>query len=499
MVAIASHGYKFAESDQSIFIPYILRLNDPNIFPNDIIFDQISSKTSVFYPLIAFLTKFADLQLLFFAGFLLMQIVFFLAIFKLAYAILKNKTIAYLALPLFFLPKFIGGTATLTFDDFFTYRSVGTTAFIFYLAFLIEKKFKTSALFAFASFLFHPLSIIPNAALLPIFFAKDKFKISLKKLITILLASSALIVTFTLFLHQNNLWLSIIKFRDSYLFISTWAPRGILAIFLYLILLFFFLQKLPKQTKKNILLIIYVCLVVFVANYISFELFQNPQLAKFQLIRSINPIAYLSLVVCGLFLTKKDIVGKIVGIISYSALSLNLFEIFAVFFAIFAAHDFLSKHDLSLKLDKQIIVFAAITVILGSLLTGKVNPYKMAEKVQFPKQQSSWIKLQLWAKENTDKSALFLAPIDHPGFRIYSQRSIVTDIKDGAIVIYNQKTASEWHERYTDAKNFYQEPRANLDAIVNKYNPTYIIINKNSVLPFKKVYEDDQYDVLKVN
>ena len=137
MVAIASHGYKFAESDQSIFIPYILRLNDPNIFPNDIIFDQISSKTSVFYPLIAFLTKFADLQLLFFAGFLLMQIVFFLAIFKLAYAILKNKTIAYLALPLFFLPKFIGGTATLTFDDFFTYRSVGTTAFIFYLAFLV--------------------------------------------------------------------------------------------------------------------------------------------------------------------------------------------------------------------------------------------------------------------------------------------------------------------------------------------------------------------------
>src|SRR3989338_267531 len=125
IVAIASHGYQFAVSDQEIFIPYILRWKDPSLFQNDLLFSQPSASTSLFYPIFGIPARFIDLQTLFFLSYLFFQFFFFLAIYRLAFVILKDRKLAYLALLPFFLPKFIGGTATFTFDIFFGYRSIG--------------------------------------------------------------------------------------------------------------------------------------------------------------------------------------------------------------------------------------------------------------------------------------------------------------------------------------------------------------------------------------
>src|SRR3989344_6791415 len=128
IVAIASHGYQFAASDQEIFIPYILKWKDPSLFPSDLLFNQPSANASLFYPVFGFLSRFADLQAIFFLSYLIFNFLFFLAIYSLSYVILKNRKLSYLALLPFFLPKFIGGTATFTFDIFFGYRLIGIIA-----------------------------------------------------------------------------------------------------------------------------------------------------------------------------------------------------------------------------------------------------------------------------------------------------------------------------------------------------------------------------------
>src|SRR3990167_6420673 len=179
IIAILIHGYQFAVSDQEIFIPYILKTADNSLFLQDLLFQQPSTNLSIFYSIIGFLTRFLDIQVFFFIGYLIFQFLFFCGIYRFTKIILKDENLAYLSLIPFFLPKFIAGTATLTYDLFFGYRSIGVIFLLFYLSYLMEKKFKEAIFFATAGFLFHPLSIIPNILLLPAAFltrSKIRFK-----------------------------------------------------------------------------------------------------------------------------------------------------------------------------------------------------------------------------------------------------------------------------------------------------------------------------------
>src|SRR3989344_8385906 len=148
IAAVVTHGYQFAVSDQEIFIPYVLKLKDPTLFANDQLFNQPSAGASLFYPIFGLLAKAIDLEAVFFLNYLIFQFFFFLAIYRLSHVILKDQRLAYLALLPFFLPKFVGGTATFTFDNFFGYRSIGIVFMILHLSYLLEKKFLKAAIFA---------------------------------------------------------------------------------------------------------------------------------------------------------------------------------------------------------------------------------------------------------------------------------------------------------------------------------------------------------------
>src|SRR3990167_810543 len=196
IIAILIHGYHFAVSDQEIFIPYILKFQNPNLFLGDILFDQSSARSSIFYPIYGYLINFVDLQVLFFASFLFFQFFFFLAIYRLSYVILKDQKLAYLALLPFFLPKFIGGTATSTFETFFGYRSLGILFLLYYLIYILEKRFLKSATIAGLGFLIHQLSIIPNLLLIPfsIVSSKEKLKVGVKSFLVFAILTSPLLL-----------------------------------------------------------------------------------------------------------------------------------------------------------------------------------------------------------------------------------------------------------------------------------------------------------------
>ena len=504
IIAILIHGYQFAVSDQEIFIPYILKSVDNSLFPQDLLFQQPSTNLSIFYSIIGFLTRFLDIQVFFFIGYLIFQLLFFCGIYRFAKIILKDENLAYLSLIPFFLPKFIAGTATLTYDLFFGYRSIGVIFLLFYLSYLMEKKFKEAIFFATAGFLFHPLSIIPNILLLPAaFLTRSKIRFKKWQFLTAIILGVAFLALAKLLMFQNtkfidDYWLSIIKFRDDYLFISTWKLRGWLALGLYLTLSFLFLPKLEDKFKKTILLFIIISLSVFIFNYLILEIFRIPLIAQFQLVRSIAPIAYIALAIAPLFLIYQNFLLKTLGVIAFGALSLNLFYVF-----LFATVLFVLSLIFVEKQARNAIPTKEISLIIGSIfilhLLLNFNSYKnFQQKIQFPKQANDWINLQLWVRTNTDKSVLFLVPPTQTGFRIFSRRPIVGDIKDGAVVIYDRNFAKKWYEVKSDLNDYDYMDTESFIKLKDKYSFNYLITKSNNTLNLEVIYRNNSYIVYRI-
>lgn len=495
IAAIASHGYQFAVSDQEIFIPYILKWKEPYLFPNDLLFSQPSASASLFYPIFGFLARFADLQSIFFLGYLLFQFFFFLAIYRLSYVIVKDQKLAYLALLPFFLPKFIGGTATFTFDTFFGYRSVGVVFMVLHLSYLLEKKFQKAAISALLSAVFHPLSIIPIILLFPLIFIKENFKIQKKPIVLILSILLLVILLLSQFLPKDNSWLSIIKFRDDYLFVSAWSIRAWLAVALYTSLLFILLRSMKPQMENSVLLIVIISFSFFVSNYLILEIIKTPFIAKFQLVRAISPIAYISLAISPLLLTYRKPILKILGFFSFIFLCLNFFNIYLVVFLIFGLIFFLGKNQLSINLSPRFILMLAAFIFI--IFTIK-NFSDSKTVIQFPKAKDEWIDLQLLAKNNTPNDALFLVPPKQTGFRTFSNRSVVGDIKDGAVVIYDRAYALEWFEVINQLESYQHFNERDFQKLRQIYPFDYIVTKKEQSLDLSVFYKNKSFTIYKI-
>lgn len=507
LLSILVHGYQFAVTDQAIFIPYIHKIRDPSLFPGDILFEQSSANTSFFYYIVAQLTKIIDIEPLFFAAYLIFQVIFFFGIYSLSKILTNNKYLAYLGILPFLIPKFIAGTSIYTFDTFFGYRSIGLVIFIFYLTLIIQNKFYKASIIAAIGILFHALSIIPTLALLPaviIFNSQKKFKTLLLTSLIIISISSLLIInsdfdTSKLKEHVfDSLWYSTILFRDQYLFPSQWKPIEWAALIFYLGTIFLFIKKINPETRKNILVIAATCVLIFVINYTFLDLIKTPIIAQFQLVRSIMPLAYLSLLLTPLFLMQKNKLLATLGFLVFFSISLNIYWLLVPSFALYFMLFFLTTQKLSAKLSPRIAVLVVFLIFIIYLINNFDSYKNLSQKFQIPKPENPWIDVQKWAKTNTDVSEKFVVLPRQIGFRIYSQRSIVADLKDGAVVMYDPQYAKKWYLAQKDFENFYTLGESDLRLLKEKYNFNYIVTIGEHFLNFDVAYKNSYYVVYKL-
>lgn len=496
------HGYQFAASDQEIFIAYIYKYQDQELFLNDHIFNQISSSASMFYPIFGIFIGYFDIQSVFIFSYLTFNFVFFIAIYELASVFFSDKRKAYLALLPFFLPKFIGGTATFTFDTFFGYRSIGVIFLVYYLVYLLKGKFAKSGLFALLGVLFHPLSIIPSLLLLPVLTIirlKKTKKIRLKYLPVGFFFIFSIYLIVSIFFQNNDQWLSIIKGRDDYLFLSEWNLPGWAAGAMYFFITFLFLNKLNKTLIKTIIIMIFTSTAVFISFWFILEILKIPQIAKFQLLRSISPIAYIGLVMSPFFLFQKKLLSKIVGAITFFSLSLNFFNIFLISSLAFLFFTLNGNNfkDETTKVKSHIIplftgFFLVVYIIFNSNSFIKIN-----NKIQYPKAKNDWYDLQVWSSFNTEKSDVFLVPPQNTGFRIFSKRPIVGDIKDGAVVMYDSSYAGYWSQLMKDLSNYQALKESDFKILRSKYYFNYIVTGTDINLNFDLVYKNSSHFIYK--
>jgi GH35 family endo-1,4-beta-xylanase len=125
---------------------------------------------------------------------------------------------------------------------------------------------------------------------------------------------------------------------------------------------------------------------------------------------------------------------------------------------------------------------------------------------------SPWVDVQRWAEAHTPVDALFLTPAQQPGFRIYSQRAIVGEMRDGTQLYFKADFAKPWWGRMTalqpgilpdvDGKSLLA-PGKQLDrlddaqviAVAGQYKAQYVVLPHSDERTLEKVYDNKVWAV----
>ena len=143
---------------------------------------------------------------------------------------------------------------------------------------------------------------------------------------------------------------------------------------------------------------------------------------------------------------------------------------------------------------RQALVAAAAVLTLGALL-----PYAYyVGRVRW--ESGSWRAAQNWVRENTPRDAVILSPPKEAGFRVFSERTIVGEWKDGTQQFFDDSFARVWGERMEILGDEYAKlPDDQLLALARRFGARYIVApprNRPRSLP--RVYENPGFEIYAV-
>ena len=141
----------------------------------------------------------------------------------------------------------------------------------------------------------------------------------------------------------------------------------------------------------------------------------------------------------------------------------------------------------------------ANTIVAFLAMFAYVLPATYHQEVRPVEQRGDWVRMQLWVKQNTPQDAMFLTPPYESGFRVYSERSIVAEWKDGTQQYFDVDYSYEWWARITQIgrnEGVYNNlSPEQLVEICRKYRASYIVFPAGKPLPFPHVYQDSVYRI----
>lgn len=143
----------------------------------------------------------------------------------------------------------------------------------------------------------------------------------------------------------------------------------------------------------------------------------------------------------------------------------------AVFATLAAAFLVLSIRHVTSPSLRRGLEITAFLAVLGPLARDNYN----RQRIRF--EQGSFREAQNWARENTPKNAVFLTPPKEAGFRVFSERTIVGEWKDGTQQYFDDVFAREWGRRMDllVAKEWGQFSTDEIVDLAHRFGANYIV------------------------
>lgn len=428
------HGYQFSTGDQSIYVPQVLKLVDVQLYQRDYSVNHLpESRFSLFFPLMALIIRLThwDIQWLYFLLYLLVHLLITWILYSLSFTLTGSRFTSLIATLLLSLPKFVGGTTITTLDIAWLPRFAVLPLFLFGLQQLALGKTKLVLLASFIVGLFHPFSGL---------------LLLLTRLgypIILVLLAPLIILSATGYWIMPQAWYSLLADRIPYNFISLWQFGSWANLILSLGLSGVFLLVSRRDSSVKLL-------------------------------TSFLKVSILSALATTLV---HVVLGEIIHFTP--VLQLQLLRIWLIpIYLTFIASAWLIFHFWHQTFGYKLISLLLFFILLTNFGAFRPTP------IEFPhRNYREWDKLQNWVKNNTPPDSLWLTPPQRIGFRIHSQRAIVTEIKDGSSGLYSYPLAQEWQNRISDTHPLGPKSTAEILALAQKYGADYLVTFRDQPHP----------------
>ena len=483
-------GYDYGIRDNALFIPFIKKYFDTNMYPGDLVLSTKPFFTWIFIPLIAKVVSILDIQLTLFFLFVFSKFLLFSMVWKISYLLFKDIRVTYLSITFFVLPQI--SLASRSLDSVFILSDLTFAILLFALYYILLERYTIACLIIGLTLFLHPLYSVYLIFIIFLYFISNyqiiNINVQFRSYVIILL-------TFIpYFILMNNLsgettsyifmpidWLEILKIRSSkHMFPFSWGIFTWANFILTVILFTISINSKPKMTHHKIVMtIVGGIFLLCLAGIIFTEFVPILQFLQLQAFRSTQYFTVISFIYfsnyCFRFfdLSENGIIRKIL-LLLFLLLLIGSYPIKTTFYSWLAA-------------DKKTLIYQPLIINLDT-------------------KNSDWKDTQLWIKSNTSKNSIIIVPPYLEGFRIDSERSILGSWKDGTMSNFSHDIAIKWWERMTDLECYSKECKPNysnlsedkIKSISIKYNANYIIFEKDKYLPMSQVFANNSFVVYRI-
>ncbi len=494
LIIILNGGISVGYSNHTGLLPVVRRILDPNYLPGDFNIQlRIFHHRSFAYLVAAFAKIFGEDQAL-----IVLNIIGFTLLSASLYYLcraLNLSRLAFITVGVLIATNVAWVGRGLETNTFAGNREINPPTFahafvLLAIAGLVQKRYRLTALFAGFTLLFHLQIGVALLLILSPFYLLQFKRFSFKDWLGCF-ALFLLPVLFTVYdvfeMFQRGLvklpfTRSDIDFRQAHHFelVSAMAAVWVALHLILIIAIYLFIRRKRKEATEPLVVLMTISLLIAaisLIHFLDYYVLNIGSIMKVQLVRMSVFIPVFGAIVFVYWLndwTEKK------SPLATSGANLGLIILAFLFYAIPAT--------------RQGVEYST-------------NIRRLAE------QQSTWVAVCLWVKENTPTDALFISPPGNEGFTYLADRSNIGEFKinpDGPQYL------SEWYERLGDqaggelpnGKGFANNRLLNqayaaltevhLRELNKKYRVSFAVLPKSSSVQLKVIYENEGYKVIEL-
>ncbi|MFI5102359.1 MAG: hypothetical protein ACHP9V_03205 [Terriglobales bacterium] len=472
-VALLIHGYHPYAEDAEIYLPGVLKILNPSLFPANAEFFGEHAGHTLYPNLIAFSVRATHLPLPW-AAFLWHLLSIFLllaACWRLATALFESPLFeeerarwAAVALMAALLTLPIAGTALYILDQFLNPRNLAAFAAVFAVAEVLHRKHVSSALWLVFAAAVHPLMA--------------SFAIAFCVWLSVLrryrprVLGFAALLPFGLTLDPPPPAYHEVALRQPYFYILRWEWYEWLGVIGPLVLFWWFARLGQRRGMTNLELVSRAMVPFILAGLAAALVLGIP--ARFEALARLEPLRCLAL--CYMLLVV--IGGGLLG-----------------------------QHVLQNRAWRWLVLFVPLS--LGMYFAQR-QLFPASAHVEWPWAQprNQWARAFEWIHGNTPVDAIFalnprhmdLPGEDENGFRARAERSMLADlVKDKGACSMFPLLSVKWLEQVEDQKNWTQFGKEDFERLRQKYGVSWVVVEQPGPSGLECPYENAAVQVCRVD
>jgi uncharacterized protein DUF6798 len=445
--ALLIHGYHPYAEDAEIYLPGVLKILNPNLFPVNAEFFSEYAGHSLYPNLIAASIRTSHLPVPWVTLLWHIASIFLMlaGTWRMATAFFENESarwasVAFMA-ALLTLP--VAGTALYILDQYLNPRSLAAFAAMFGMAEVLHRRYTVAVLWLVFAAAMQPFMASFAIGFCVWLILIDRYQPSFWGL--------AAILPFGITLDPPPPAYHEVALRQSFHFVLRWAWYEWIGIVGPLVLFWWFARLARRRGMKNMELVSRAIVSFVLVATVAAVILAIP--ARFEALARLQPLRCLALTYMLLIVIGGGLLGEYV---------------------------------LRVRVWRWLALFVPLS--LGMYFAQR-NMFPASAHIDWPWAQprNPWAQAFEWIRDNTPPDALFalnpnhmaLEGEDENGFRARAQRSMLADlVKDKGAASMFPPLSMKWLEQVQDAKNWKQFNRQDFDRLREKYGVTWVVVEQ---------------------